>query len=223
MDISRFIPTYVGHTAGCRWPGSRSSVHPHIRGAYGVHSVGVVSIDRFIPTYVGHTGSAHVFCPPLPVHHHIRGVYRVLDLQEGAFCGSSPHTWGIRLGRDHFLIVSRFIPTYVGHTAPQAASRKRCSVHPHIRGAYFRVTSSARNVPGSSPHTWGIQAEWPVSAPAPRFIPTYVGHTVYGAVQNPIPPVHPHIRGAYVVPQIGDIPGHGSSPHTWGIRRNAAM
>ena len=77
----------------------------------------------------------------------------------------------------------------------------------------------------------------------PRFIPTYVGHTVCQAIKNSlnrfIPtyvghtvvvkccflhfPVHPHIRGAYGGEADLSSSCIGSSPHTWGIRSNSII
>ena len=51
-----------------------------------------------------------------------------------------------------------------------------------------------------------------------RFIPTYVGHTIFCTRSRPPASVHPHIRGAYQRGQTFPPCLHGSSPHTWGIR-----
>ena len=203
----RFIPTYVGHTAGDTLENFYNSVHPHIRRAYGQksysktrnfgsspHTWGIrcstaptIDISRFIPTYVGHTASGSSQPPPWPVHPHIRGAY------------------------DHFrptaLILDRFIPTYVGHTEREALRLQHIPVHPHIRGAYCRRRPRERD--------------------RHRFIPTYVGHTtrawgrtahftvhphIRGAYgRRPVGaerrPVHPHIRGAYAAGRAGSRPG----------------
>ena len=42
LKIPRFIPTYVGHTTYAKLKSKLISVHPHIRGAYLVHGVGVL-------------------------------------------------------------------------------------------------------------------------------------------------------------------------------------
>ena len=51
----RFIPTYVGHTEKKSRKQQKKSVHPHIRGAYGIAPPSLCAKFRFIPTYVGHT------------------------------------------------------------------------------------------------------------------------------------------------------------------------
>ena len=54
-----------------------------------------------------------------------------------------------------------------------------------------------------------------------RFIPTHVGHTIPSGIGIPPHPVHPHIRGAYASSSRFLCRSHGSSPHTWGIRRRS--
>ena len=70
-------------------------------------------------------------------------------------------------------------------------------VQPHLRGAYGR----------------GLL----VAASAPRFIPTYVGHTARAADRDAGRAVHPHIRGAYDFTDTWGKAVVGSSPHMWGI------
>ena len=112
----------------------------------------------------------------------------------------------------------RFIPTYVGHTVGYPVRCGNVAVHPHIRGAYHLDFVGDGKHGGSSPHTWGIR-QFAAFAPVKvRFIPTYVGHTPSISAFIIRGPVHPHIRGAYVVWNISNHQLRGSSPHTWGIR-----
>ena len=158
--LARFIPTYVGHTglAGLLMP--NLSVHPHIRGAYsnqltaqqraagssphtwGILPVGMIyrKLIRFIPTYVGHTASNLGGDSMATVHPHIRGAYSFSTKPLHRGSGSSPHTWGIRIFSPRPKSGQRFIPTYVGHTSKVYRERSVPSVHPHIRGAYPRVS-----------------------------------------------------------------------------------
>ena len=136
IDISRFIPTYVGHTGSAHVFCPPLPVHPHIRGVYDHLDLGIVGPARFIPTYVGHTWGNDRAAIPLPVHPHIRGAYEGSRGVSPAHGGSSPHTWGILLPAQEPRTRSRFIPTYVGHTGPLTNSRPVWTVHPHIRGAY---------------------------------------------------------------------------------------
>ena len=132
----RFIPTYVGHTASLSVLHPNLSVHPHIRGAYtqqavvrhsqvgsSPHTWGIrqqdhatLALARFIPTYVGHTWADLLKFMSRTVHPHLRGAYIRLFRGKLIFNGSSPHTWGIQRKSFRFGVVSRFIPTYVGHT-----------------------------------------------------------------------------------------------------------
>ena len=152
----RFIPTYVGHTCVIFPPIWETTVHPHIRGAYGhrpgnqsgkcgssPHTWGIqfgVAFFhrhvRFIPTYVGHTFYRRDGWPHGSVHPHIRGAYYLHSFSHPLNRGSSPHTWGIHTGRQTVGKGNRFIPTYVGHTKTAEENCGNCSVHPHIRGAY---------------------------------------------------------------------------------------
>ena len=152
---------------------------------------------RFIPTYVGHTRAGS---PPIlrrTVHPHIRGAYAAGRGRFPAPPGSSPHTWGIRKRRNRVYSRHRFIPTYVGHTRRCTCPPCRCTVHPHIRGAYALWGGATTPTRGSSPHTWGIPNAITYQSCSNRFIPTYVGHTRSWKVPGKPSAVHPHIRGAY--------------------------
>ena len=199
---------------------------------------------RFIPTYVGHTSCEDIVEAVKPVHPHIRGAYRfnpVLSLNRR---GSSPHTWGIRIGQNARDLSNRFIPTYVGHTSMIPRPFPTLAVHPHIRGAYVRRAGSGAVQRGSSPHTWGIPPQHicycDTCAVHPHIRGAYgVGYPVrrgnvavhphirgaYGSQGRLLcrDAVHPHIRGAYIQGFLGDAQNGGSSPHTWGILACAAL
>ena len=96
-------------------------------------------------------------------------------------------------------------------------SRPSKTVHPHIRGAYYLLTSMDSSFAGSSPHTWGIWGYHPRRPVRIRFIPTYVGHIFSCSPSLTTMTVHPHIRGAYFTRTLSYGPAIGSSPHTWGI------
>ena len=137
-DLSKwFIPTYVGHTALAGW----------------LHRPW-----RFIPTYVGHTSCPAPVCCRFAVHPHIRGAYPGGNHAFLRAFGSSPHTWGILNPFRRILAAHRFIPTYVGHTQAMPGLFCWMPVHPHIRGAYYRLR---------------VEGDY-----FRRFIPTYVGHTL---------------------------------------------
>ena len=190
-----FIPTYVGHTAGRSDKCGGCTVHPHIRGAYGLGADGEALLNGSSPHTWGHWSC---WPGPFSVHPHIRGAYGTVKLVLIDSTGSSPHTWGIQDAVAHLRCQLRFIPTYVGHTAKTLHRSIRSAVHPHIRGAYMGRPAKIYVKNGSSPHTWGIRTpaseERPPSAVHPhtrgaygllrrclsvrvRFIPTHVGHT----------------------------------------------
>ena len=159
---------------------------------------GLVSrVQRFIPTYVGHTGSGRRPGWSGPVHPHLRGAYFIVFIRSGRHVGSSPPTWGIRPDPRSQSSFSRFIPTYVGHTA------------------YLNSKEAAQY--GSSPPTWGIPGYGTERQDATRFIPTYVGHTAFCSPSRGFTAVHPHLRGAYDTRGICTLSLNGSSPPTWGI------
>ena len=136
LRVYRFIPTYVGHTPRSWLPCCPGSVHPHIRGAYGVPLVSELVSDGSSPHTWGILRVPGVRQGPGPVHPHIRGAYLEHGADIAHVVGSSPHTWGIRAAGQCQSGTGRFIPTYVGHTK------------------LFRPVAS--QVCGSSPHTWGI-------------------------------------------------------------------
>ena len=86
-----------------------------------------------------------------------------------------------------------------------------------MRGEYIFKNPGHSPIIGSSPRAWGIHAR-PISGSlAARFIPTCVGNTnPLGAVAQR-DPVHPHVRGEYIIPPFGSRIADGSSPRAWGI------
>ena len=116
LPFQRFIPTYVGHTQRPSLFSRTKAVHPHIRGAYDMRQAAQGCRIRFIPTYVGHTLLLPTVHRSASVHPHIRGAYVSPRTWTPPAFGSSPHTWGIRLGPFTHPPDFRFIPTYVGHT-----------------------------------------------------------------------------------------------------------
>ena len=159
----------------------------------------------------------------LPVHPHLCWAYPSLHLAAISQNGSSPHTWGILGAAVASCLHLRFIPTYVGHTSPCNPLVGGGSVHPHIRGAYMGRPAKIYVKNGSSPHTWGILQSIERQRFALWFIPTYVGHTRPSRRPRRGAPVHPHLRGAYLLDTRQSFRAAGSSPHTWGIQAGAAI
>ena len=194
-------------------------VHPHIRGAYACKSSGNSRNSGSSPHTWGIRRVRLSLGRWTTVHPHIRGAYEIPVEIRVNVTGSSPHTWGIHVIPNGHTVKERFIPTYVGHTAPPIAPPTSEPVHPHIRGAYRAFCPARRCDRGSSPHTWGILLFVGNRTVQDRFIPTYVGHTWTAASRCRLWPVHPHIRGAYVRRSPAAYRPCGSSPHTWGIRQ----
>ena len=132
----RFIPTYVGNTAGIPTTRHRRPVHPHVCGE---HSGDVITKhyeggssprmwgtpvrqaykpnqSRFIPTYVGNTSHDDFECKGVTVHPHVCGEHMVWFLSIKTISGSSPRMWGTHAAVDAEIRIRRFIPTYVGNT-----------------------------------------------------------------------------------------------------------
>ncbi len=215
----RFIPTNVGNTWSRRTRPRRRAVHPHERGEYfevlpprrraggssprtwgiRVNAGGVVPYVRFIPTNVGNTDWKDSEGLSPPVHPHERGEYGLSFPETGACGGSSPRTWGIHLLTDSRPHLFRFIPTNVGNTHFPSSFMPRPAVHPHERGEYSRRMSGVASIVGSSPRTWGILHALLDEQIRMRFIPTNVGNTFEGVLENAVLAVHPHERGEYVL------------------------
>ena len=147
------------------------------------------------------------------VHPHLRGAYAALPRQQLIFPGSSPHTWGILHLALGLAVEIRFIPTYVGHTAHWSCWPGPFSVHPHIRRDPPPTPAAARFIPTYVGHT--CRSIWCLLGQPWRFIPTYVGHTGVEVGLPWLGPVHPHIRGAYVITSALTPPG-AVHPHIRG-------
>ena len=173
-----YLPTSVGHTH--EWKTVFVAVCGSSPPTWGIPSpcTRTSNHSRFIPTYVGHTPLRTVRENFITVHPHIRGAYLRPHTSRYSGIGSSPHTWGIQAVNLLRPQIIRFIPTYVGHTPGSRCPAHCGSVHPHIRGAYTRINRCLEPDGGSSPHTWGIPYIRPFGCSHPRFIPTYVGHTL---------------------------------------------
>ena len=70
---------------------------------------------------------------------------------------------------------------------------------------------------GSSPRMWGLRAAWRWMQWAERFIPTYVGFTIYNHSLTDVWTVHPHVCGVYVWSTDPAKALPGSSPRMWGL------
>ena len=137
--------------------------------------------------------------------------------------GSSPRVWGILNHRKHRRLSLRFIPTRVGNTPTIPRTRSSLTVHPHACGEYAQQTHHGRQIVGSSPRVWGIQAPVDGIRLRGRFIPTRVGNTPHPCRWRSYGTVHPHACGEYSLPRavLNRMPG--SSPRVWGIHRRVRV
>ena len=71
---------------------------------------------------------------------------------------------------------------------------------------------------GSSPRLWGTRFALQFLEPDHRFIPTPVGNTSKGIVQESAFSVHPHACGEHGVTVSQGPKSAGSSPRLWGTR-----
>ena len=141
----RFIPTYVGKSAGELLGIDDVPVHPHVREeqvrrlclplhllgssprTWGTAACASVSGSprRFIPTYVGNSLLAGKSRCSVSVHPHVRGEQLIHCSGTDARGGSSPRTRGTG-GVDILLVeADRFIPTYVGNRLSHLSSQWR--------------------------------------------------------------------------------------------------
>ncbi len=115
----RFIPTHVGNTTVTGLSNHTKTVHPHTCGEYCIehqprnpypgsspHMWGILfqqfqslAIRRFIPTHVGNTLSLQDGLRLIPVHPHTCGEYQCVHRYDTTIVGSSPHMWGIHVGK----------------------------------------------------------------------------------------------------------------------------
>ncbi len=178
---------------------------------------------RFIPTRMGNTVGERMGVRGLPVHPHTHGEHRVCAGGVVSHCGSSPHAWGTRFGREPLLGLWRFIPTRMGNTGCPDPRRSPRSVHPHTHGEHTIRTVFVSPGLGSSPHAWGTRGAAHRRLQPGRFIPTRMGNTISALHQAGRGPVHPHTHGEHSVPDMVDAIDIGSSPHAWGTQRSSPI
>ena len=214
----RFIPAHVGNTVSFPSIHPLITVHPRSRGEHAERMEEVLSgagsspltwgtprrrrhgapDRRFIPAHVGNTPPLHPAASGPAVHPRSRGEHCGGASLMGGRYGSSPLTWGTRLGRLRRRRSDRFIPAHVGNTIAARSAPSSMPVHPRSRGEHLDGHPAYVVECGSSPLTWGT----PESANWRR---SYIT-------------VHPRSRGEHVTITPGTLNADGSSPLTWGTR-----
>ena len=102
------------------------------------------------------------------------------------------------------------------------ATNPRPPVHPHARGERFQRRHNVALDYGSSPRSWGTPVEIAEADADGRFIPTLVGNAVASTRRPGRSPVHPHARGERARMAAYSSRCSGSSPRSWGTRRDVA-
>ena len=214
----RFIPTRVGNTNAAQTFAENRPVHPHACGEYdsqgyidelsagssprvwGIRPISGLDpgSHRFIPTRVGNTACKAKRTRRRAVHPHACGEYVDAPRTQGHGVGSSPRVWGIPPAPFVRTSGSRFIPTRVGNTTPQALRPGGRTVHPHACGEYEKRASKEIALHGSSPRVWGIPVPPTRPGGCAGFIPTRVGNTPAGLPGCRICPFDPHACGEYM-------------------------
>ena len=159
----RFTPTCVGNTALESISHSWITVHPHMRGEYNLsednharvigsppHAWGILIFHlvsfprrRFTPTCVGNTAPLYDQLAFSSVHPHMRGEYAQYFGVIPAQYGSPPHAWGILPALCLLEGPPRFTPTCVGNTPAIIMLYGSAPVHPHMRGEYAPLPTTA--------------------------------------------------------------------------------
>ena len=91
------------------------------------------------------------------------------------------------------------------------------TVHPHVRGVYRVVVAGTVEPDGPSPRAWGLQHNRKFCRSHNRSIPTCVGFTQAATGPQPVPAVHPHVRGVYAFQTGYNAGANGPSPRAWGL------
>ncbi len=192
-------------------------VHPHLRGEYGAAAADALAVRRFTPTCVGNTSRPGGGSDSPAVHPHLRGEYFGTAGAAMSNDGSPPPAWGIRADPAVRPAIPRFTPTCVGNTGGCCRDRRRCTVHPHLRGEYAQGERRQGQATGSPPPAWGILDVVGLGHAPARFTPTCVGNTLVCRSQSGGRTVHPHLRGEYGLRQSRPRTPIGSPPPAWGI------
>ncbi len=213
--MHRFTPTCVGNTdaqaTGPRLP----MVHSHVRGEYAPLSVVNVACAVY-PTCVGNTRGWLAGRASRTVHPHVRKYGKCADLFGSLwFTPTCVEYEGEATPKTKTPCGSP--PACVGNTSKHGLTGKKKVVHPHVRGEYALVSSSARSgINGSPPRAWGIRSGPTRRSSIVQFTPTCVGNdgeTVdWDSVGSPhvrgntnakrqgmpMRSVHPHVRGDHI-------------------------
>ena len=133
--------------------------------------------------------------------------------------GSSPRVWGALWCPACKMTWGRLIPTCVGSTPVAVERIEACSAHPHVCGEHCLRSVAIRCVTGSSPRVWGALKATFAGHLQRRLIPTCVGSTYRGGVNESDITAHPHVCGEHRYRAPFTSSRDGSSPRVWGARK----
>ena len=192
---------------------------------------------RFTPTCVGTMGLRHVQIQPGRFTPTCVGTYGGVPREQrrgGRFTptcvgtiirltqirsardGSPPHAWGQLYRRREHRAGERFTPTCVGTIYAPATSRRRGTVHPHMRGDNTSRAWSVRLITGSPPHAWGQSTPVNIASVSHRFTPTCVGTMLQFLGGSLLCRFTPTCVGTMMRLTAFRRLGGGSPPHAWG-------
>ncbi len=152
--LRRFIPTYMGNAILSLKTARPCTVHPHVHGersesrsrhpllagssprTWGTRGPfpSYRDLCRFIPTYMGNAVSDNPCSVEIAVHPHVHGERMTARVLLPMKSGSSPRTWGTPGDAVFVVLVSRFIPTYMGNARLRGTIFSYRPVHPHVHG-----------------------------------------------------------------------------------------
>ena len=169
---------------------------PHARGTP-AHASASAGSRRSIPASAGNTGVSRRSQATNTVHPRMRGEHERRVDSVGEFCGPSPHARGTH----HAAWVGdeklRSIPACAGNTRHRGRCRRRCPVHPRMRGEHPAALSADHVGDGPSPHARGTRTGQHVLGHGLRSIPACAGNT--GGLHETArhSSVHPRMRGEH--------------------------
>ena len=239
----RIIPAHAGFTATSDVEMPWNGDHPRTRGVYtpahisalrargsSPHTRGLparafqaVGERGIIPAHAGFTTPRSGSTGRDPDHPRTRGVYLDLWGARPAVVGSSPHTRGLPRRAAGRPPPSRIIPAHAGFTWAVGRCTWRGLDHPRTRGVYCDRERGHAMDGGSSPHTRGLQPQLNDNGRRERIIPAHAGFTQPENIRGTPCSDHPRTRGVYVISPLAACIFGGSSPHTRGLRGDAAV